>query len=110
MLITRLRLPAAAVLCALALLPLHASSPKFFQAATQNDFLRGDVENLSIDSHGQLTLRASVFLGHKLVSQQAFSVKIPSHSADAAGGARALADAADKVAQDMLVWLNQSVK
>ena len=35
---------------------LHASSPKFFQAATQNDFLKGDVENLSIDNHGQLTL------------------------------------------------------
>ena len=32
------------------------SSPKFFQAATQADFLKGDVENLSIDSHGQLTL------------------------------------------------------
>ena len=30
--------------------------PKFFQAATQADFLKGDVENLSIDSNGQLTL------------------------------------------------------
>ncbi len=39
-----------------ALLPAQASSPKFFQAATQNDFLKGDVENLSIDNHGQLTL------------------------------------------------------
>ena len=39
-----------------ALLPVQASSPKFFQAATQNDFLKGDVENLSIDTHGQLTL------------------------------------------------------
>ena len=36
--------------------PLHASSPKFFQAATQADFLKGDVENLSIDSHGRLML------------------------------------------------------
>ena len=34
----------------------EASSPKFFQAATQSDFLKGDVENLSIDSNGQLTL------------------------------------------------------
>ena len=33
-----------------------ASSPKFFQAATQADFLKGDVENLSIDSRGQLVL------------------------------------------------------
>jgi hypothetical protein len=42
------------LLCALA--PLSASSPKFFSATTQADFLKGDVENLSIDSHGQLTL------------------------------------------------------
>ena len=35
---------------------LHASSPKFFQAATQTEFLRGDVENLSVDNRGQLTL------------------------------------------------------
>ena len=35
---------------------LHASSPKFFQAATQADFLKGDVDNLSIDSRGQLGL------------------------------------------------------
>ena len=47
---------AAVVLAALAVVSVHASSPKFFQAATQTDFLKGDVENLSIDSHGQLTL------------------------------------------------------
>jgi SMP-30/gluconolaconase/LRE-like protein len=52
----RLRALATTALLALAILPLRASSPKFFQAATQNDFLKGDVENLSIDSHGQLTL------------------------------------------------------
>src|SRR5436309_5863781 len=51
-----MRYPTAAVLVALAALSLQASSPKFFQAATQADFLKGDVENLSIDSHGQLTL------------------------------------------------------
>src|SRR5713101_4804259 len=56
MLITRLRILAATATLALTLTPLHASSPKFFQAATQTDFLKGDVENLSIDSHGQLTL------------------------------------------------------
>src|SRR5262245_64034702 len=33
-----------------------ASTPKFFLAATQADFLKGDVENLSIDTTGQLTL------------------------------------------------------
>ena len=52
----RHRTLAAAALVAAALLPLQASAPKFFQATTQTDFLKGDVENLSIDSHGQLTL------------------------------------------------------
>jgi hypothetical protein len=56
MLTTRLRILAATSILALTLLPLHASTPKFFQAATQTDFLKGDVENLSIDSNGQLTL------------------------------------------------------
>lgn len=55
---------------------------------------------------GLLNLRASVFMGHKLISQQAFVAKVPSRSADAAGGARALADATDKVAQDMIKWLS----
>ena len=44
----------AAILLATA--SLHASSAKFFQAATQSDFLNGDVENLSIDGRGQLVL------------------------------------------------------
>ena len=52
----RLRLLLTTALAASALIPVHASSPKFFQAATQSDFLKGDVENLSIDNHGQLTL------------------------------------------------------
>jgi len=54
------RLAAAAALAAVGILArgisLSASSPKFFQAATQADFLKGDVENLSIDSRGELTL------------------------------------------------------
>lgn len=35
---------------------LHAASPKFFIAATQSDFLKGDLDNLSVDTRGQLTL------------------------------------------------------
>jgi sugar lactone lactonase YvrE len=35
---------------------VDASSPKFFTAATQSDFLKGDVENLSIDINGRLML------------------------------------------------------
>jgi hypothetical protein len=56
-----IRIPAFALrlavgLVALSLVPLGASSSKFFQAATQADFLKGDVENLSIDSQGRLIL------------------------------------------------------
>jgi sugar lactone lactonase YvrE len=46
----------AAAIVALSAAAIQASSPKFFQAATQADFLKGDVENLSIDSHGRLVL------------------------------------------------------
>lgn len=52
---TRLRLAAAALVLASAT-ALSASSAKFFVAATQADFLKGDVENLSIDNRGQLLL------------------------------------------------------
>jgi hypothetical protein len=47
---------AAATVAALSLTPIHASTPKFFQADTQAAFLRGDVENLSIDVNGRLVL------------------------------------------------------
>jgi hypothetical protein len=50
----RLLAATAAIVCVGA--GLKASSPKFFQAATQADFLKGDVENLSIDGRGQLVL------------------------------------------------------
>lgn len=46
----------AVAVAAGSLASLHASTPKFFQAETQTDFLRGDVENLSIDINGQLVL------------------------------------------------------
>ncbi len=59
----------------------------------------------STQNHGQLVLRASVFLGHKLIDQKTFSAKTASTSADAAGGTRALASAADSVASDIIVWL-----
>lgn len=53
-LVRRALVAAALVACAAA--ALRASTPKFFQAATQADFLKGDIENLSVDSRGQLTL------------------------------------------------------
>src|SRR5687768_2662703 len=47
---------AAIAALAATVVSLHASSPKFFQAATQADFLRGDVQNLSVDNRGRLAL------------------------------------------------------
>ena len=44
-----------------------ASSSKFFQAATQADFLKGDVENLSIDSQGRLMLGPATELVYETV-------------------------------------------
>jgi hypothetical protein len=35
---------------------LHAALPTVWQVSTEADFLRGEVENLSIDSYGRLTL------------------------------------------------------
>ncbi len=47
---------AAVAFAVLAISSLAASTPKFFQADTQGDFLKGDVDNLSIDASGQLVL------------------------------------------------------
>ena len=35
---------------------LHAALPTFWQVSTEAELLRGDVENLAIDSFGRLTL------------------------------------------------------
>lgn len=56
-------------------------------------------------SSGTVTLRASVFRVHKLIDQKTFTRTVPSPTADAAGGARALADATDALSGDVLAWL-----
>lgn len=56
-------------------------------------------------SYGQLVLRASLFQGRILVDQRTFNRKTGAASADAAGGARALTQAADAVSADMIAWL-----
>lgn len=56
-------------------------------------------------SQGQITLRVSLFRNHKLVDQRTFVRSTPAASADAAGGARALAASADAVAADLVAWL-----
>jgi hypothetical protein len=53
---------------------VDASSPKFFQSATQADFLKGDVENLSIDSHGRLMLGPATELVYETAAPFVWSV------------------------------------
>ena len=80
-------------------------------AATGATLLRTELDDFAQNfdtataSHGTISLRASVFRAHKLVDQKTFSRSVPAPSADAAGGARALADAADALSADVLAWL-----
>src|SRR5258705_12766495 len=48
--------PAALAFCAAAAVVVHAALPTFWQVSTENEFLQGEVENLSIDNYGRLTL------------------------------------------------------
>ncbi|HAT29811.1 MAG TPA: ABC transporter, partial [Janthinobacterium sp.] len=80
-------------------------------AAASVMLLRVDVDDFSqnfdtpASSSAQVTLRASVFGGHRLIDQKTFSRKVAAASADAPGGARALAEASDAVAADIIAWL-----
>jgi cholesterol transport system auxiliary component len=56
-------------------------------------------------SEGQVALRASVFQGHALVHPRSFTRTTPAGTADAAGGARALAASTDAIAADIVTWL-----
>ena len=49
------RLSIAALLL-FATVTLRASTPTFWEVSTESEFLRGEIENLSIDSFGRLTL------------------------------------------------------
>lgn len=80
-------------------------------ASTGVPILRMEVDELMhsfsgvAQSEGQLVLRASVFSEHRLVDQRSFSRMTPAASADAAGGARALAESLDAATADILAWL-----
>ncbi|MES2149748.1 MAG: ABC-type transport auxiliary lipoprotein family protein [Pseudomonadota bacterium] len=80
-------------------------------AAAGLPILRVDVDDFvhsfdsAASSYGQLVLRASLFQGHTLVDQKNFSRKVAAVSADAAGGTRAMAEASDAVAADIVAWL-----
>lgn len=56
-------------------------------------------------SEGQITLRASLFNDNRLLDQRSFTRTTPAPSADAPGGAQALAASTDAVAADILAWL-----
>lgn len=80
-------------------------------AATSVNLLRMEVDDFTqnfetaTQSSGNISLRASVFREHRLLDQKTFARSAPAPSADAAGGARALADACDALADDVLAWL-----
>ena len=57
--------PARTGLCALLVMSASLSAaPAFWQSATQADFLRGDVDQLSIDEHGRVTLGPAITRVH----------------------------------------------
>ena len=80
-------------------------------AAAGIPLLRIDVDDFSqnfdtqTQSSGHVSLRASLFRGHRLIDQKTFSRSGPAGSADAQGGAQALAAASDAIAADLLAWL-----
>ena len=57
------------------------------------------------ESVGQVALRASLFRGRTLVAQKSFIRRAPAPSADAGGGAAALAAASDAAIADIIQWL-----
>lgn len=56
-------------------------------------------------SEGRVSLRVSLLQGQQLLGQRQFARQVAASSADAAGGARALAEASDAVIDDILQWV-----
>lgn len=56
-------------------------------------------------SAGVLRLRASVFQGSRFIDQKTFAQSTPSPSADAEGGAQALAAATDTISDGIVAWI-----
>lgn len=59
-----------------------------------------------LESTGQIALRASLYRGRTLLAQRSFAHQSPSGSADASGGAAALAAASDAAISDIILWLH----
>ena len=60
-------------------------------------------------SIGHVSLRTSLFRGKDLIAQKSFTRDIPSTTADAAGGVRAMAQASDAIIADILNWMVASM-
>jgi cholesterol transport system auxiliary component len=81
-------------------------------AAAGVPILRVEVDDFShtfaspTQSEGQVVLRASLFTEHKLIDQKTFVRNTSAGSANAAGGAQALAASTDAIAADMVAWLS----
>lgn len=56
-------------------------------------------------SAGRVALRATVFQGRRVIGQRTFERDAQAPSADAAGGARALAEATDAALAELITWL-----
>lgn len=88
----------------------EAAPPMAWQVRTELDEFAQVFESAS-QSQGQIRLRVTVTQagnqGEKLWGQRTFVVQRPAIGADAAGGARALALAADGLAQELDQWLRQ---
>jgi cholesterol transport system auxiliary component len=73
--------------------------------------LRVEVDEFShvftspVQNQGRVVLRASLFDGHKLIDQKTFARTTESPTADAGGGARALAASTDAITEDMMAWI-----
>lgn len=80
-------------------------------AATGVPILRVQVDDFmhafssASQSTGVVVVRASLFRGHAMVDQKTFTRASPAPSADASGGARALAASMDGIADDIAGWL-----
>jgi cholesterol transport system auxiliary component len=61
-------------------------------------------------SQGAMQLRATLLKGTTLAAQRSFSAQMPAPTADASGGVRALATAADEVAQQLSDWVGESMR
>jgi cholesterol transport system auxiliary component len=57
------------------------------------------------ESHGAISARATLTRSGKVIGQRTFSTRAPAGSADAIGGARALATASDDLVAQIVVWL-----